>query len=82
MNLILYTGPNCSLCDKAQNLIYAVLPSGSYQLEKVDVTTSLELKKNYGLRIPVLKDAASEQELAWPFDEAQLIQFCRSSSAS
>jgi len=80
MNLVLYTGPHCSLCDSAQDLIYDCLPTGHYNLEKIDVTKSLELKKKYGLRIPVLGIQGCELELAWPFNEFQLVQFCQSNA--
>lgn len=76
MNLVLYTGPQCELCETALSLIYASIPAGSYQLQKTDVTTSLELKKTYGLRIPVLKNTTTGTELDWPFDESQLLEFC------
>ena len=74
--LELYTGPHCELCDTAKELIYASLPVGSYELSLVDVTTSLELKKAYGLRIPVLRHPASGAELEWPFTSGQLLAFC------
>ena len=73
-SLILYTGPNCSLCKKAEELLYAA-GIGASQLEKIDVTTSLELKKNYGLKIPVVRRADLDQELFWPFDQDGLSDY-------
>lgn len=72
--LILYTGPDCSLCNKAEALLYAV-GIGASQLEKIDVTSSLELKKKYGLQIPVLQRADMEDELFWPFDQQALADY-------
>ncbi|MBT5331120.1 MAG: glutaredoxin family protein [Porticoccaceae bacterium] len=71
---VLYTGPSCSLCKKAEDLIYAA-GVGASDLEKVDITTSLELKKLYGLKIPVLHRKDLEQELFWPFDQQQLAEY-------
>lgn len=71
---VLYTGPNCSLCAKAELLAYAA-GVGASQLQKVDVTSSLELKKKYGIRIPVLKRADLVQELFWPFDQDDLAKY-------
>ena len=76
MNLTLYTGPQCALCEDALELLYTTLPLGSYQLTKVDVSASLELKKAYGLRIPVLRNMDRDLELNWPFDQDQLMKFC------
>lgn len=72
--LILYTGPNCSLCKKAEDLLYSA-GIGTSQLQKVDVTGSLELKKRYGIKIPVLKRVDLERELFWPFDQDALLAY-------
>ncbi len=55
-------------------MIYAA-GVGASDLEKVDITTSLELKKLYGLKIPVLHRKDLEQELFWPFDQQQLAEY-------
>ena len=71
---ILYTGPNCSLCNKAEALLYAS-GIGASQLRKIDVTCSLNLKKKYGIKIPVVKRIDLEQELFWPFDQDDLTRY-------
>ena len=85
--LILFSGPHCELCDQAKELIYSTLPHGSYELKTVDVTSSLWLKKQFGLRIPVLwvlreneqfeglselESTKPESELCWPFSDLDL----------
>lgn len=75
IELELFTGPECGLCDLAADMIYATLDADSYRLKKIDVTASLQLKKAYGLRIPVLRVAQRDKELSWPFDSAQLSAF-------
>jgi hypothetical protein len=72
IRLTLYTGPECHLCNLARDLIFQTLEYGSYELEEVDVTQSLDTKKAYGLRIPVLVHEGKNQELPWPFNEVDL----------
>ena len=85
--LILFTGPHCELCEQARNMIYSTLPHGGYDLRTVNVTSSLWLKKQFGLKIPVLwvlPDPSSVEEpidfefikpgveLCWPFGDEEL----------
>jgi glutaredoxin len=49
MGLILYTRRGCRLCDEAEDLL-----CGVPDLKCVDVDTSPELIRRYGLRVPVL----------------------------
>lgn len=74
MKITLYTGPHCELCDRAKELIYPFF-NENVQLEEVDVTQSLETKKAYGLRIPVLVRDLDDAELAWPFSMDDLAKF-------
>ncbi|MFT6270058.1 MAG: hypothetical protein ACJAVV_002886 [Alphaproteobacteria bacterium] len=53
MNITLYTGPNCELCEQALGLIHEL--EGPIELEKVNVRDSVELYHLYGARIPVVK---------------------------
>ena len=73
--LILYSANDCELCLVARDLIYASLPVDSYSLEIVDVRSSLDLKKQFGLKIPVLGLAECDALLNWPFDQVGLIEF-------
>ena len=75
-DLILYSGPHCKLCDDAEVLVWQA-GVASDQLQKVDITESLQWKKAYGLRIPVLQRRDSGAELGWPFDLAALQDFLR-----
>lgn len=68
----LFTGPDCELCDQAKELIYPLL-SESLRLDEIDATQSLETKKAYGLRIPVVV-TDDGKELGWPFSFEQLQQ--------
>ncbi len=54
--IVLYTRAHCPLCDEMR----AVLESAAldpYTLRQVDVDSERELKKRFGLRVPVLEIA-------------------------
>ena len=75
MKLILYTGPNCCLCDDAVAIIASLPQSSAPVVEKVNIRDSAELYHLYALRIPVLKVEGSDDELGWPFTLEQLESF-------
>lgn len=74
VRLKLFSGPNCGLCEEALDLV-SPLVGDTYRLQQIDVTSSLELKKRYGLKIPVLYREDTGEELNWPFDQAQARAF-------
>ena len=77
MNLILYTGQGCCLCEQAETLVAEVDKSAAITLKKVDVRASSDLYHLYGARIPVLYREDINSELPWPFDSFQLCEFFR-----
>lgn len=77
MDLILYTGQGCCLCEQAEALIKQVDKSLDATLKKVDVRVSTDLYHLYGARIPVLYREDIHSELPWPFDSFQLGEFLR-----
>ena len=65
----LYQRDDCHLCDLALAVLAAArLPA----FESVFIDDDDALEARYGLRIPVLHDAADGAELDWPFDPATL----------
>jgi hypothetical protein len=75
VNIILYTGPQCHLCELAQDVLRQ-----SKQYENLTVTIKniredTELYHRYAVRIPVLQREDNQLELGWPFDLAQLETF-------
>ena len=65
MELILYQRDHCHLCD----LALAVLADArAPEFESVFIDGDDALEARYGLRVPVLRNAARGTELAWPFD--------------
>ena len=82
MNLILYSSANCELCDKAEQLVLQTLEGTDYQLAHVDITRSFELKKQYGLKIPVLAIADDKARvLYWPFGAQHILKLVANSRA-
>ena len=72
MALILYQRDNCHLCDLALEVLAAArVPD----FESVFIDDDAALEQCYGLRVPVLRDAARGTELGWPFDAEKLRQF-------
>ena len=76
--LILFYQPECHLCDEAEAVLHAAGRGGSYL--KVDIETDLELLKQYGIHVPVLKRDDDQTELYWPFDQAGLATFLKPDS--
>ena len=77
MQIILYTGQGCGLCDQAEAILQGLPNYDAIELEKIDVRTTTELYHLYGARIPVLFRKDNQSELPWPFDFIQLSEFLR-----
>jgi len=66
---ILYQRDDCQLCDQA----LAVLAQTRFpDFDPVFIDGHPALEPRYGARVPVLRDAAADRELDWPFDAAAL----------
>ena len=74
--LVFYTTAGCHLCDQAavllQELALQTQGSHRFEVEEVDIATDAELVELYGIRIPVVKNAATQREVGWPFDVQDL----------
>lgn len=77
IHLILYGTEGCHLCDQAEELLVEPVAEGRISYAHADILDDPQLEERYAVRIPVLQDAASAQELGWPFDRAQLEEFLR-----
>ena len=75
LSLILYTGPGCQLCEKAQAMFLQSAAAGNWMLDIVSVRTTPALYHQYGARIPVFLRTDTNAELAWPFALAELELF-------
>jgi len=73
MELTLYGTSACHLCDLAEQVLQHCQSQGvPLLIHKVDISDSDELFERYGVRIPVVRDAAG-RELGWPFDVTQCL---------
>jgi len=75
MRVVLYTGPQCSLCNKAQALLDEL--EMDVEVEKINIRESTQLYHLYGARIPVVKcedkhKQTLDEGLGWPFTLKQL----------
>lgn len=70
--LILYTTEGCHLCERAERMLRELADGGTFRLESVDIADDPELFDRYGVRIPVVRNGASGEELGWPFSREQL----------
>lgn len=75
MNIVFYTGPQCGLCDYADEELAKVSTDVAFTVSKVNIRTSTELYHLYGARIPVLKREDNSDELGWPFTHQDIEEF-------
>lgn len=72
--LILYQRDDCHLCDLALEVLAA---ARAPDFESVFIDDDVGLEERYGVRVPVLRDDASDAELDWPFDATRLRAWLR-----
>ncbi|QJR82616.1 glutaredoxin family protein [Alteromonas pelagimontana] len=68
MKLAFYTGPECGLCDLADDILAQSQHQRELDITKYNIREDTQLYHLYGARIPVLKRQDTQQELGWPFD--------------
>ena len=64
----------CHLCELAEAELMPLVEPGLL-VELVDIAESEAMFEAYGLRIPVLRRVDTGEELDWPFDAAQVVNF-------
>lgn len=60
MEFVLYSRPGCHLCDEMLDELAGVIDGHEATVRVVNVDTDPELRRRYGLRIPVLTVADEE----------------------
>jgi hypothetical protein len=76
MRFILFSTSACHLCDQAEEIIRDCLPASFDQLvEKIDIADAEQWQERYALRIPVLFNCDSKQELCWYFSREDVLRF-------
>ena len=69
--LILLTGKDCPLCDKAKSL-FAEIDIGQLKLEELDIYSKRLYLDKYWDKIPVV--LFKEKELCWPFESKDILE--------
>ena len=54
MRVVLYAREGCHLCETARAVILAERSRSAFEFDEVDIESSDELVKEYGIRIPVI----------------------------
>jgi len=72
MRLILFGTSGCHLCEEAEVIVNACVPDG---VDYVDIAEQEQWQEQYAMRIPVLYDPVTKQELGWPFDPREVEEF-------
>ncbi|MDI1229826.1 MAG: glutaredoxin family protein [Methylobacter sp.] len=72
MRLILFGTSGCHLCEQAGLIVNACVPGG---VDYVDIAEQEQWQEQYAIRIPVLYDPRTKQDLGWPFDLAEVGDF-------
>ncbi|MBT0587112.1 glutaredoxin family protein [Alteromonas oceanisediminis] len=73
MKIILFSGPQCHLCDNALEELGKV--TQPLDIEVRNIRDNAQDYHQYALRIPVLLRQDTQQELGWPFNVDQIEQF-------
>jgi glutaredoxin len=55
MRVVLYSRPGCHLCDDARQVLLAERATSPFELVEVNVETTDDLERTYGVRIPVVE---------------------------
>lgn len=72
-DLILFGTEGCHLCEDAE----ALLLQAGLSFETRDIMDDEQAQLRYAIRIPVLLNPKTGQELGWPFDAQQINGFVR-----
>jgi len=68
--MFLYSRNDCPLCEDVEDTLIKL----NISYEFIDIDTNEKLRKKYHVLVPVLQNINGE-ELLWPFNEQQLIDF-------
>ena len=74
-SLKLYTTTGCHLCEQAEALLQTLHKQGLCQWRAVEIADTDELIEQYGIRIPVVANSDTGEDLGWPFTLEQLLEW-------
>ena len=75
IRLLLLGTSACHLCELAEQIIDDCLPNDSATVEIIDIAEQEQWQARYAVRIPVLYHPETQQDLGWPFEQAQVRAF-------
>jgi hypothetical protein len=76
MRLLLLGTEGCHLCEEALEIVRGCAQEiAPFDIEPIDIAVHSEWQPAYALKIPVLLEPESGQELHWPFDHSQASHF-------
>ncbi|MCW8194075.1 glutaredoxin family protein [Proteobacteria bacterium 005FR1] len=75
--VFLYSTLGCHLCEHAKAMIAPVAAASGYELEEVEISDSEDLLERYKLTIPVARNAATDEEINWPFSQEQVARLLK-----
>lgn len=75
MKLAFYTGPQCHLCELAEQVMAQTNKASDLEITKFNIREDANLYHCYAVRIPVIKRLDTGDELGWPFDVEQANKF-------
>jgi len=76
MKVSFFTTLGCHLCEQALVLLRNIEASGfTMTINEVEIADHIELLEQYGIRIPVVLIDGHDNDLGWPFTEAELRNF-------
>lgn len=71
--LLFYTTVGCHLCEDAETILQGLVSDEGLQVEAIDIASEEALVTLYGIRIPVVKNVKTEEELGWPFSREDVL---------
>ncbi len=69
IKLTLFSTLGCHLCEQAERVLAQIADTEAIELHIIDIASDPGLVERYGVRIPVVRHRACDQELDWPFDD-------------
>lgn len=81
MQVVLYSRAGCHLCDDARAVLVAEQARSPFSLEEIDVETSDELVREYGVRVPVV-EVDGVEAFEYTVDPGELAELVRTTPPS
>lgn len=75
LKLVLYSTDCCHLCDIAKEILINNAQHLPVEIAEQDIAFSDELMNKYGTKIPVLKNEVNKDELCWPFNDMECVNW-------